>query len=237
MLDACSRCLCIRLSIAALLPLACASDDASTGGDTTTEATTVDPATTSTASTTGDPLPGTAGTTGTTGDATTSADETTAGTTAADAAAEGTDTGTADGGLVASCGEPEPCGVAQWPCYVPGDTDCDGVEYGPAFECAFAALVASEAGQLHVDFNGWLTGEVDWLDVVVVGDGTAVYQYGMEDSLSFEATFEPAQRCTLQPASWFQDCLSEAVSQAHHTECMDPYAWFADDCVETNMCP
>lgn len=142
-----------------------------------------------------------------------------------------------DTDFVATCDVPRMCDDILWQCLPLVEGSCDAQPYGPEFECAFAVLANAEPARVHLRFNGELTGEVDWIDVVVVGDGRGVYQYGIEEPGSNDHYFETAQRCTLQPASWFEACLAPDVTAEQHAACMDPYAWFADDCMETSMCP
>jgi hypothetical protein len=191
------------------------ADDAGTGpGDTTAM----------TAAGT-DPGPGGDTTVGDGAEATTTGADTGTGTTAADTA----------GGVISTCGLPTTCGQRVWPCAANHPGSCADVPYDDALVCALQQMAAGAQLQHYIEFNGYLTGEVDWLDIAVYDATSAVSQYGIEDSLSYEHTFDPPQRCTPKPAAWFEACLADEGDEAEHAACMDERAWF-DDCVETDMC-
>lgn len=141
----------------------------------------------------------------------------------------------ADGAVVEACGLPMPCPQYYFACNpINGEDDCASVPYPEGLVCALETLAAGERAQLHVDFGGAVTGEVEWIDIAVYGSEDALYQYTFE-AWDFSVTRDPAQRCAPKPAEWFQACLADAGDEAQHIACMNPYEWF-EGCTETTQC-
>jgi hypothetical protein len=151
---------------------------------------------------------------------------------------EGTTGEPSDDGVVEACGLPSPCGEFVWEC-VPFSEGypCDDVAYSDALVCMLETMAAGEQAQFVVSFNGLVTGEVEWVDVAVLGADEGVYQRGLEDPLDFSISWDPAQRCALRPAEFFEACLADAGDAMQHSACMSPYDWFEEGCAESLTCP
>lgn len=148
-------------------------------------------------------------------------------------ASETTGTTTAeDEDIVAACGLPEPCPRIVAQC-APEHQDCEG-PFLAGMLCALSTLAAGSPAYLDYFFNGYLTGEEDWLDIAILGDGTAIRQYGSEAPYT---EYGPPERCTLRPSEWFEACLAEPTDVEQRIECNYAYAWFEDDCTPTPTCP
>lgn len=140
--------------------------------------------------------------------------------------------------VVASCGLPTPCQqivVDCLPDVVCGDTP-EEQEYPDAMVCVFEQLAAGSELQF-LAFFGNIVGEEEWFDAAAFADGTGVRQNGYESSETLEDSYDEPQRCTLQSTDWFQACLAAPVGDPVHNTCLDPYAWFLDDCRPTATCP
>lgn len=148
-------------------------------------------------------------------------------------------TETGDGAArIADCGLAAPCEGFRWQCSADEPESCEGVEYGDALVCMLGALAAGDEVQLNIDFNGLKEGEDEWLDIASPGGGAqAVRQYGIDNADGSGVYYDEPQVCTLRPAAFFEACLVDDGGAAQHAECMDPYAWFEDDCVEATACP
>jgi hypothetical protein len=172
------------------------------------------------------------------GAATEATEDTTAGTT--EGPAEGTDGTTGEptsDGVVEACGLPTPCQEFVWDCVPFSESyPCDDVAYSDALVCMLETMAAGEEAQFVVSFNGLVTGEVEWIDVAVLGAAEGVHQRGIEDPLDFSVTWDPAQRCALKPTVFFEVCLADAGDAMQHSECMSPVDWF-EGCAESLECP
>jgi hypothetical protein len=117
------------------------------------------------------------------------------------------------------------------------DPECVDVAYGAALECAFEMFAEGTPGRFRYDFNGTLSGEDEWMDIVVVGDGTAVRQSSWEDPDAKDLIVEPIEECTLKPGAWFSDCAAAPVGDPLHETCFDVFEWFEDGCTTPATCP
>jgi len=169
-------------------------------------------------------------------DASTTGLDTTDGTTTIDESTTDSTTG-GEAGIVESCGLPEPCPAFDWQCDPSQAVNCAETPYGEALVCALQTLAAGDQAQLHVGFNGYLTGESDWLDIAILGGGGALRQYGMQSPRSLETDWEPPEQCTLRASEWFEACLVDDGGAEMHAACMDPYQWFEGECAGRAMCP
>lgn len=141
-----------------------------------------------------------------------------------------------DDGVVEACGLPEPCSQYLFECNpINGVDECAGTPYPDGLVCMLETLAAGEQAQLYVNFNGLVTGEVEWIDIAVYGPDAALYQHGLEDPLDFSVYWDPAQQCTPRPAEWFEACLADMGDDAQHIACMNPYEWF-EGCSEAMAC-
>jgi hypothetical protein len=141
-----------------------------------------------------------------------------------------------EGGIAANCGYPDPCDGFQWQCNPQPNGDCAEGPYDAALVCILQRLAAGEQAQLYVSFNGYLSGEVDWIDIATFGDGSALRQYAMESPRDLETYFDPTELCTLRPAEYFEACLADEGDFDQHVACMNPYEWFEDDCITEELC-
>jgi hypothetical protein len=112
---------------------------------------------------------------------------------------------------------------------------CTGAPYPDGLVCMLETLAAREPAQLYADFNGVVTGEVEWIDIAVYGPDVALYQHGLEDPGSYEIYWDPAQQCAPKPSAFFEACLVDDGDDAQHIACMNPYEWF-EGCSEATQC-
>lgn len=139
---------------------------------------------------------------------------------------------------ISACGLAAPCEGFRWQCSAWDPDTCEDVAYGDALVCMLGALAAGDEAQLNINFNGLKDGEDEWLDIASPGGGApAVRQYGIDNADGSGVYYNDPQVCTLRPAAFFEACLADDGGAAQHAECMDPYEWFEDDCVETTACP
>jgi len=148
-----------------------------------------------------------------------------------------TETTGGEQGVVESCGLPEPCDGFTWQCDPSQPIDCVETPFDEALTCQLQGLVAGEPARFHVRFNGYLSGEVDWLDIGIRDDGVAVRQYAMESPRDLETYWDPPEECTLRPTEFFEACLADDGGMDMHAACMDPYQWFEGDCTQPATCP
>ena len=126
---------------------------------------------------------------------------------------------TADFDAVEACAVPDPCGV-----YMPNG-DPEG--YAGTELCFLATLRDRTVATLSVDLNLGDFGEHDLVYVSYSGEAVHVHS-----SWSFGGcepdgnTYDPAQRCELQSADWFQTCI-DATDPTAQLDCMTPANWFA----------
>lgn len=136
--------------------------------------------------------------------------------------------------VVEACGLATPCSQYLFACNPINSDDCATVPYPEGLVCALETLAAGEQAELHANFNGTVTGEVEWLDIAVYGPEAALYQYTFQ-SWDSAVDVEPARRCSPKPAAWFEACLADAGDDAQHIACMNPYEWF-EGCTEATQC-
>lgn len=140
------------------------------------------------------------------------------------------------GGVVEACGRPTPCAELGWQCDALQDAEgCVGVAYSDALVCMLETMAAGEPAQLKVNFGGYVTGEVEWVDVAVYGADAAVYQHGTEDPTTYDVYWDSVEQCTPRPPEFFEACLADAGDAQQHAACMNPYEWF-EGCSEATAC-
>lgn len=128
--------------------------------------------------------------------------------------------------LLELCAAPEPCDSFGL------DPGSNTEEVNPALECAVSRALDSIADGSAVELSSaYCDIGCAGTDVLLVGDGTV---YVQQTTTLAETTYETIDRCTLQPASFFEACLG----QPPIGDCANWGAW-GTDCapVDDVQCP